>query len=116
MQTFPTSAAHAPRVVLITAPDRDVALALARGLVAARLAACANVVPGVTSVYRWEGRVQEDAEVLLVVKTVRGRLDELEAFLAAEHPYDVPECVALAPTELASSYAAWLQAQSSSAP
>ncbi len=111
MQNLDTSGANAPRVVLVTAPGVDVARPLARALVEQGLAACASLVPGVTSVYRWEGAVQEDAEVLLIVKTVRGRLDELEAFLAEHHPYDVPECVALAPTEVAAGYLTWLQAQ-----
>lgn len=103
------------RVVLVTAPDADVARALARGLVERRLAACANLVPGVTSVFRWEGAVQEEAEVLLIVKTTRERLPELEAFLAAEHPYDVPECVALEPAAVAAGYLSWLVAESAPA-
>jgi len=98
----------APRVVLVTAPDRDVALALARALVERRVAACANLVAGVTSVYRWEGAVEEDAEVLLVIKTVAARLGELEALLDELHPYDVPECVALEPASVSAAYLAWM--------
>jgi periplasmic divalent cation tolerance protein len=113
MQNPDTSADEAPRVVLITAPDGEVARALARGLVEQRLAACANLLPAVTSVYRWEGAVQEDAEVLLVVKTVRARLEALEAYLDEHHPYDVPECVALAPAAVSDAYLAWLRAGSS---
>ena len=82
-------------IVLVTAPDRDTALRLARGLVAERLAACVNVVPGATSVYRWEGEVHEDGEVLLVIKASPRRLDELERRIRAAHPYDVPEIVAI---------------------
>jgi periplasmic divalent cation tolerance protein len=100
-----------PRVVLVTAPDPESATRLARGLVEARLAACVNVLPGVTSVYRWEGAVHEDGEVLLVVKTRAAHLPALEAHLAAHHPYDVPECVALAPDRVEARYLAWLQGE-----
>ena len=104
-----SSGTHAePRVVLVTAPDVDVAKRLARGLVEARLAACVNVVGGVTSVYRWEGATHEDPEVLLVVKTTAERLEALEAWLAEEHPYDVPECVALEVARVEAKYLAWL--------
>lgn len=103
-----TDGEGAPRVVLITAPDLEVGRVLARTLVGARAAACVNLVPGLTSVYRWQGEVQEDPEVLLVAKTTCGRMAELEALLAEHHPYDVPECVALAPASVEASYLAWL--------
>jgi len=96
------------RIVLTTAPDLDVARELARGLVAERLAACCNLLGGVTSVYRWEGAVQEAAEVLLILKTSAERLPALEAALLARHPYDVPEVCALAPEAVEPRYLAWL--------
>jgi periplasmic divalent cation tolerance protein len=95
------------RVVLCTAPDGGVAERLARTLVEERLAACVNLVPGVRSVYRWEGAVQEDGEVLMVVKTVAARLATLEERLAALHPYDVPEFVALNPEHVSAGYLRW---------
>ena len=98
------------RVVLVTAPDLEVARALARRLVEERLAACVNCVPGLVSIYRWQGRVEEDAEVLLVLKTSARRLPEIEAFLAREHPAAVPECVALRPSEVEARYLEWLGA------
>ena len=103
--------AELARVVLVTAPDLACARALARGLVERRLAACVNLVPGLESVYRWEGKIESASEVLLLVKTTAGHLRELESFLAAEHPYDVPECIALEPAEVESSYLAWLLAE-----
>lgn len=96
-------------VVLCTAPSRDVARAIARAVVEERLAACVNVVPGITSVYRWEGRVQEDEEVLLVLKTATDRRAALEARVRALHPYEVPEFVALAAAHVAPAYLAWLE-------
>jgi periplasmic divalent cation tolerance protein len=100
----------AARVVLTTAPDRDTALRLARGLVEERLAACAQVLPGLTSVYRWEGTVQEAGEVLLLIKTSAERVVALESWLRSAHPYDTPECVALAPARVEPRYLAWLEA------
>lgn len=101
------------RVVLITAPDLERARELARELVGAHLAACANLVPGLTSVYRWEGAVQEDAEALLVVKTTAQRLEALRQLVARIHPYDVPELVVLTPAAVEERYLAWLLAQCS---
>ena len=98
-------AAGEPRLHLVTHPVEGAA-AFARRLVEARLAACVNLLPA-TSVYRWEGEVQEDAEVLLVAKGRAGSLPALLAFLEEHHPYDVPECVSLAPDGVAPSYLAW---------
>jgi periplasmic divalent cation tolerance protein len=97
------------RLVLTTAPDREAARALARGLVDEGLAACCNLVGGVDSVYRWEGAVREEAEVLLVIKTSAGRLSELERALLARHPYAVPELVVLHPERVEPRYAAWVE-------
>lgn len=96
----------APRIVLITHPVGG-ADAFARGLVERGLAACVNLVP-VTSVYRWKGAVEEDPEVLLVAKTRAGRVPGIERVLADEHPYDVPECVVLAPDHVEAGYLEWL--------
>lgn len=97
------------RILLTTAPP-DVAEALARVLVEERLAACVNVLPGVRSVYRWAGAVQNDPESLLVVKSTESRWEALEARLRAEHPYEVPELVAFRPTHVSPPYLDWLQA------
>jgi periplasmic divalent cation tolerance protein len=104
------------RVVLMTAPDAAVAERLARGLVEARLAACVNLVPGVTSIYRWQDAVQADAEVLLVAKTVVENVPALEAFLAREHPYECPEVVALDVASVGAAYLAWLQGNTRARP
>jgi periplasmic divalent cation tolerance protein len=104
-------ASAAVRLVLSTAPDRDTAHALARRLVEERLAACVNVVPGIASVYRWQGAVEEADEVLLVVKTTERALPALERALGQHHPYDTPECVAPTPAHVEHRYRAWLAAQ-----
>jgi periplasmic divalent cation tolerance protein len=95
-------------VVLVTAPTAEKAAEIARALVEERLAACGNVVPGLRSIYRWEGKVQDEAEALLVLKTARDRFDALRARVLALHPYDVPEVIAL-PVEAGSApYLAWI--------
>jgi len=95
-------------VVLITAPDLEVARRLAHGLVEQRLAACVNLVDGLHSVYRWEGAVEEGDEVLMIVKTSTAALGELSRWVAEAHPYDVPECVAIQPAAVESRYLSWL--------
>jgi periplasmic divalent cation tolerance protein len=95
-------------VVLVTTPTPERAAELARALVEERLAACGNVVPGLRSIYRWEGKVQEDAEALLVLKTTRARFDALRDRVLALHPYEVPEVIAL-PVEAGSArYLGWI--------
>jgi periplasmic divalent cation tolerance protein len=82
-------------IVLCTCPDAPVAERIATALVGERLAACINVLPGVTSVYRWEGEVQRDSEVLLLIKTTRARFPVLTERVHALHPYELPEIIAL---------------------
>lgn len=98
------------RLVLITAPDTCVASALAERLVGEQLAACVNIVPGIRSVYRWEGKVQQDEEQLLLVKTTAERFPELESKVREWHPYEVPECIALPVSEGSRTYLEWVAA------
>jgi periplasmic divalent cation tolerance protein len=95
-------------VVLVTTPSAELAAGLARTLVEERLAACGNVLPGVRSLYRWEGEVHDDTEALLVLKTSRARFEALRERVLSLHPYDVPEVLAL-PVEAGSApYLAWI--------
>ena len=103
--------ADEPVVVLCTAPDEQTAARLARGLVEARLAACVNVITGVRSFYRWQGKVEDDAEVQMLIKSRRGRAAELEAFLSREHPHDVPEILFLPIDDGSAPYLEWLHKQ-----
>ena len=95
-------------VVLVTAPKLTVARKLARGILKNRLAACANLVPGVESHYWWEGKICRDAEILMVMKTSRAKLKALEKFVLAEHPYDTPEFVVLPIGSGSRRYLEWL--------
>ena len=96
---------------LCTCPDADSARRIAQALVGERLAACVNLVPGIASVYRWQGQVQEDREVLLVIKTVRARLEALTARVRALHPYELPEVVAVDITGGLPDYLDWIATQ-----
>jgi len=101
------------RVVLVTAPDLETATGIARTLVTERLAACANVVPGLRSIYRWEGSVQDDAEVLLLLKTRAARCPALAARVKDLHPYEVPEVLELPVTGGSEAYLEWVRTESS---
>lgn len=95
-------------VVLTTLGAGADAAALARTLVEERLAACVNVLPPMTSVYRWQGRVEEDQERQLLIKTTADRVVALEARLRELHPYELPEFVVLEATASAA-YGAWVR-------
>ncbi len=97
-----------PMVAFVTAASTDEATRIAQALVEKRLAACVNIVAPVVSVYRWEGRVQQDAEVLLVIKTTDARLPDLIQRVKALHSYQVPEVIALPIADGSPDYLRWL--------
>ena len=97
-------------MVLTTCPDDTVATRLARDLVEAGLAACVSRVGPVHSTFRWQGAIQDEPEVLLVIKTVSARYLELEMRLKSLHPYDVPEIIALPLIRGSTEYLDWLSA------
>src|SRR5512138_2638605 len=98
-------------VVLVTTPTPERAAEIARAVVEERLAACGNVVPGLRSIYRWEGKVQDEPEALLVLKTTRARFEALRDRVLALHPYQVPEVVALGVEAGSEKYLAWIAAE-----
>ena len=96
-------------VVLVTCPSRARAQRLARALVAGRLAACVNVLPGaVDSIYRWNGKTEQAREVLLMIKTTARRFEALTRGILALHPYQVPEIIALPVAAGYPPYLAWV--------
>jgi periplasmic divalent cation tolerance protein len=95
-------------IVLVTAPDLKIARALARAALAARLIACANLVPKVESHYWWRGKMVSGAEVLLVLKTTRSKMAALEKLIVARHPYETPEFLALPLSAGSKKYLDWL--------
>lgn len=95
-------------VVLTTAPGEEVAATLAERLVEEELAACVHILPRGRSFYRWEGRLNREEEWTLLIKTTREGYGRLEARLAALHPYELPEILALEVAEGAGAYLAWV--------
>ena len=95
-------------VVLMTAPTTGEASEIARMLVAERLAACVQILPEIQSIYRWQGEVQNEKEVLLLAKTIASRFDELESKVRAMHSYETPEIIALPVTAASEPYLKWL--------
>ena len=98
----------ADMVIVLTTLGPGEAATLARTLVDERLAACVNVLPEMTSWYRWEGAVQDGRECLLVIKTMRRLLEPLEARLHALHPYDLPEFLVLPVSGGSTAYVQWI--------
>ena len=96
-------------LVLVTCPSAAMAKRIARAVVELRLAACVNVLPGgVTSIYRWKGKVESARERLLLIKTSRTRLSKLKAAVERLHSYDVPEFIALPIAAGSRGYLGWL--------
>ena len=85
------------QVLLVTTnlPDADSARSLARLLVESRLAACVNLMPGIESIYRWQGDIEQASEFTLLIKTTRRHYTQLEQAIVSHHPYEVPEVIAL---------------------
>ena len=96
-------------LVFTTWPDAKAARDAARMLVEERLTACANIVPAIESIYRWEGKVETANEVLMILKTTIGRYPQLETRIKALHSYDVPEIVSLRVTDGLPAYLRWVE-------
>lgn len=96
-------------VVLVTCPGRKVGETIGHTLVQERLAACVNVVPNLTSIFRWEKKIRREAEVLLIIKTRRIRLPALIRRVRGLHPYTIPEIVALPLVGGSAPYLSWLR-------
>ncbi|MGH7530869.1 MAG: divalent-cation tolerance protein CutA [Gemmatimonadales bacterium] len=95
-------------VILTTVGSAAAARKLVRGLVEDRLVACGTLLPAATSIYRWNGAMTEEKEVIILLKTDASRWDELAAAIRERHPYDVPELLALPVDRGSDSYLSWL--------
>ena len=102
------SSADEAIVVLLTAANGEEAARLADLLIGAHLAACVQILPEIESVYRWEGKIERQAETLLLAKTVRSKFEDLEREVRALHSYDTPEIIALPIVTGSAPYLAWL--------
>ena len=99
------------RLALTTCADIDSAATLAKHLVERRVVACVNILPGIRSIYRWQGKIEDERECLLVMKTVAGRVADLEAAIEELHSYDVPELIVLPVESGAQTYLSWIAEQ-----
>ena len=95
-------------VTLCTVPDRESGERIAQALVDEHLAACVNLVPGLSSTYRWKGKVEKAEECLLIIKTGVSRFDVLKRRIAALHPYELPEIIALPIIHGSAEYLRWI--------
>lgn len=96
-------------VMMCTAPDAEIAARLGRSLVERGLAACVSLAPGLRSIYRWQGKLCDEPEVLMVIKTCRSRAEALALALSEAHPYDTPEVIALPVLGSLEAYAQWVR-------
>jgi periplasmic divalent cation tolerance protein len=99
------------RIVFCTCPDTASAERIADALVGERLAACVNLLPAVTSVYRWQGQVERASEIQLLIKTTADRLEALGTRVAELHPYELPELIAVEARAGLPAYLDWVAAQ-----
>ena len=97
-------------LVITTLPDHDSAVRLADTLVESGLAACVNIGSPLTSIYRWDGRLQHGTEVMLTIKTAAARYAALESAIVSGHPYELPEVIAVPITQGLPDYLAWIDA------
>lgn len=96
-------------IILTTTPSFEEAESLARKIIEAKLAACVQVLPPMTSFYFWEGEVQKEPEHLLLIKTLAAKFADLEKFIQTNHSYSVPEIVAVRSSDVAEKYLDWIK-------
>ena len=98
-------------VVVTSLPDLEAAKAIAHALVKNNLAACVQIMGGIHSIYRWEGKICEEQEVLLSAKTMDAKWPKISAFLLSAHPYDLPEILAFSPDQYEKQYGKWVESE-----
>ena len=105
---FKAPADHELIVVLTTVSDIEKAKLLAHQIIDQQMAACCNIVPGISSIYRWQGELCDEQECLLVMKTIKNRYLDLDEFVREHHPYEVPELLALPVSTCFEEYLSWV--------
>ena len=100
-------------LVISTLPHREQAEKLAHTLIEQQLAACVNVLPAVTSVYRWQGQVETANETIILIKTTMARYPAVEAAIKAQHPYELPEIIAVPVSTGLPAYLEWVRTETS---
>lgn len=99
------------RLAITTCPDMEIAETLATALVEERLAACVNILPGARSVYEWQGKVEKEQELVLLIKSRSDRLNALETRLLELHPYELPELIVVPLVGGLAPYLSWIETQ-----
>ena len=98
-------------VVLCTVPDTDIGGSIATTLVSEKLAACVNILPGAHSIYEWQGKLEKEPEFVLLIKSREDRLEVLKERLLAQHPYELPELIAVLIEKGSATYLSWIDTQ-----
>ena len=111
MSKYPRVNSSKLLVVITSLPNLEAARGLARSLVEKGLAACVQLTDGIQSIYRWEGKVCEESEVLLSAKTIEAKWLEISAFIQSAHPYDLPEILAFSPEQYEEQYGKWVESE-----
>jgi len=96
------------RVTIVSAPSEECAREITLKLIEARQSACVNIISGVRSIYRWQGKIEDEKEVLLLIKSPAAGLEKLHELIKKIHPYENPEIVSIAPERVAKAYAEWI--------
>ena len=96
------------QIVLCTCPDQPIATSIAEKLITARLAACVNILPKIHSIYEWKGKIEQDEEVLLIIKTRSDSYTQLEHTIRAMHPYELPEIITVSIEKGLKDYLRWI--------
>ncbi|MBD3609936.1 MAG: divalent-cation tolerance protein CutA [Gammaproteobacteria bacterium] len=99
---------HGHQLIYCTCPDEECAENIARALVEAKLAACVNILPAIRSIYQWQGKLEDDPEVLLIIKSREERLPALQELIISLHPYELPEVIAVPITDGHPKYLQWI--------
>jgi periplasmic divalent cation tolerance protein len=98
-----------PSIIYCTCPDMETASRISRLLISQHMAACVNQVPGITSIYEWEGKIEENNEVLLLIKSTEERFDSIKTLVIEEHPYELPELIAVPVSRGLPDYLDWIK-------
>ena len=110
-QKQPTHDQFKALLVWCTCPSSEVADRIAQQIVEKRLAACANIIPGVKSVYRWQGKIIQDQECIMMIKTTKDQFDALAAEIIEMHPYELPELITVNIDQGLEAYLQWIEDQ-----
>jgi periplasmic divalent cation tolerance protein len=98
-----------PVIIYCTCPDIETAANISRLLISQHMAACVNQVQGITSIYEWEGKIEENKEVLLLIKSTEERFDLIQQLILEEHPYELPELIAVPVSKGLPDYLDWIK-------